>query len=87
MNASGVAPILRLSFRGKTHTVATASAAIVIAASALMGVAAYRLAPTAIPDRPLAVIALGSFAALATVRIPPVYIVVVAAVLGVLVSA
>ena len=78
-------PILRLSFRRRTHTVATASAAIVIAASALMGVAAYRLAPSAIPTAPLAAIWVGSLATLATVRIPPVYIVIAAAVLGLLV--
>ncbi len=78
-------PILRASFRGRIQTVANASAAIVVAASALMALAAYRLTPTAIPTVSLAVIALLSIAALMTSRIAPVYVVLAAAVLGIFV--
>jgi chromate transporter len=68
-------PILRASMRGRTETVASASAAIVIAASVLMIIAATRLIPTATPTLPHAGIALVSLAALATGRIAPVSVV------------
>lgn len=77
-------PILHASFRGRTDTVARASAAIVIAASALMAIAAHDLTPTAIPTVPLSAIALGSLATLGTARIAPVYVVIAAGVLGLL---
>jgi chromate transporter len=77
-------PILRASYRGRTHTVATASAAIVIAASTLMAVAAARLIPTATPTVPLAVIGLVSLGTLTTLRVGPIYVIIGAGVLGLL---
>jgi chromate transporter len=77
-------PILRASYRGRTQTVATASAAIVIAASTLMAVAAARLIPTATPTVPLAVIGLVSLGTLTTLRVGPIYVIIGAGVLGLL---
>ena len=77
-------PILHASYRNRTHTVAAASTAIVIAASALMAVTAVRLIPTATPTVPLGVIGLVSLGTLATRRIAPIYVVVGAGVLGLL---
>jgi chromate transporter len=77
-------PVLRASYRGQTHTVAAASTAIVIAASALMAVAAARLIPTAMPTVPLGVVGLVSLGTLATRRVSPIYAIVGAGGLGLL---
>lgn len=69
-------PILRASMRGRTETVASASAAIVLAASVLMTIAVARLIPTATPTFVHGLIALVSLATLATGRIPPIYVVI-----------
>jgi chromate transporter len=79
-------PILQASRRGRTEQIQGASAAIVIASSALMLLAGLRLAPTAIPTLPLSVIALAGFVALASGKVPPLHVVVLAGVVGLLVS-
>lgn len=75
-------PILRASMRGRTETVASTSAAIVLAASVLMTIAAVRLIPTATPTLVYGAIALVSVAALATGRIAPVYVVLASGFVG-----
>jgi chromate transporter len=77
-------PIVRASLRGRDEWVRAASAAVVIAASVLMIIAAVRLAPAAAPTVETAVIALVSLAALATGRIAPVYVVIAAGAVSVI---
>ena len=78
-------PILRASLRGRTETVGRASAAVVVAASVLMTIAAARLIPTATPSGTLALIALVSFGGLATGRVAPVYVVLASGLVGLVV--
>jgi len=75
-------PIMRASLRGRTETVASASAAIVVAASVLMFIAAIRLIPTAAPTLPVALIAMVSLGALTSGRVAPVYVVLASGLAG-----
>jgi chromate transporter len=75
-------PILRIVRRGSARTVRNASSGIVIASSVLMLTTGARLAPQATPSLPFMAVAVAGFIALATGRVPPAIVVVVAAVIG-----
>ena len=78
-------PILLASRRGRTEHIQAGGAAIVIASSALMLLAAVQLAPTAIPTLRLSLIALVGLIALASGRISPLYVVILSGMMGLLV--
>lgn len=75
-------PIVRLVRRQRAAPMRGASAAIVLASCVLMAATSARLAVDALPTRPLAALALVGIAALASGRVPPVVVVVAAALLG-----
>ena len=79
-------PILGIVRRGDASFVRGASRGVVIASSVLMLGAGVRLVPTATPTTSLAVIAILGFAALSTGRVPPAFVVLVAAVAGLIVG-
>jgi chromate transporter len=75
-------PILRAVRRHRDTQVRGACAAIVIASCVLMAAASVRLAPEAAPTGSFAALAAVGFVALATGRVPPLVVILVAACLG-----
>lgn len=71
-------PLVRASLRGPIAPMEGASKAIVVASGALMLMAGIRLIPTSITTAPLAVVGVAGFAALASGRVPPLYVVILA---------
>jgi chromate transporter len=77
-------PIARAVRRHRASVVQGASAAIVIASCVLMATTSVRLAADAAPTTPLALVALAGFTALASGRVPPIVVILLATVLGAL---
>ena len=77
-----VIPILAASLRGRTEWIRKGSAAIVVASSALMAIAAIRLLPSATPHIGFYLLIVAGFAVLATGRLPPLYVVAVSGLAG-----
>ena len=76
-----VIPILAASLRGRTEWIQKGSAALVVASSALMAIAAIRLLPSATPHIGFYVLIVAGFAALATERVP-LYVVIASGLAG-----
>jgi chromate transporter len=75
-------PILRVVRRGNASALRGAGSGIVIASSVLMLTTGARLAPDATPNMPLVAVGIGGFGLLATGRVPPALVVVLAALAG-----
>jgi chromate transporter len=79
-------PILRIVRRGNASMVRGASSGIMIASSVLMLATSAQLAPEAIPTVPFALLATAGLVALATTRISPALVVILAVIAGLLVA-
>ena len=71
-------PLVRASLHGPIAPMEGASKAIVVASGALMLVAGVRLLPSSVTSVPLAILGIAGFAALASGRVPPLYVVILA---------
>ena len=77
-------PILAAVRRGRAKGLRGACAGIVIVSCVLLLVTARPLAPAAVPSLPLIVLAVVDFIALATNRIPPLFVILGSAAIGLL---
>lgn len=75
-------PIVNLVRRGRASHIGRAASGIVIASSVLMAVTAVRLAPEALPTIPVGLLGLAALVALLSRRVPPVMVVVLSAMVG-----
>ena len=79
-------PIARAVRRGREADIRGASSGIVIAACILMMTTAVQLVPTAAPSPAFALLAGGAFVVLAVTRVPPLFVILGSACLGLFVG-